>query len=327
MRQPPPLARHVLFETRDLDCARERVAEKFCRHRLDLAGEPAAFAAAHHHLPGGMVSLNYITYGADVLIDPGELGDFYLVQIPIVGSATIRNGGREFETGRGTASVLNPHWRTRMTWRRGCEQILLQIRKEPFLAFAEQLIGRRLTGPLAFDPELDFGRPGLARWRAGVLALFHAAEVDGAVLSGRLASALIEQQLVAALLRAQPHDMSGFLADDRETGTPGHVRRADRYIRDHADEPLTLSDIAAAAGVGIRTLQLAYRASHGVSPMRALAHERLKRVRRDLMHGDPAESVTEVALRWGFSHLGRFAAAYRDAYGELPRQTRRAPAR
>lgn len=323
MRQPPPLARHVLFQTRDLDCARERVAEKFCRHRLDIAGEATAFAAAHHHLPGGMISLNYITYGADVLIDPGELGDFYLVQVPIAGTAAIRNGRHAFETDRAAASVLNPHWATRMTWRRGCEQILVQIRKQPFLEFAEQLIGRRLTGPLAFDPRIDFALPDLARWRAGVIALFHAAGADSQVLSGRLSSALVEQQLVAALLQAQPHDMSGFLTAEPAAAAPAHVRRAERYIRDHADEPLTLADIAGAAGTGIRTLQMAYRAARGISPMRALADERLRRVRRDLVHGDPAHSVTDIALRWGFSHLGRFAAAYREAFGELPRQTRR----
>ncbi|WP_439574999.1 AraC family transcriptional regulator [Phreatobacter sp.] len=327
MRQPPPLARHVLFETRDLDCARERVAEKFCRHRLDIVGEAKAFGAAHHYLAGSMISLNYITYGADVLIDPGELGDFYLVQIPITGTATIRNGNREFVTGPQTASVLNPHWTTRMTWWSGCRQILVQIRKEPFLDFAAQLIGRRLAGPLTFDPRIDFNRPELKRWRAGVLALFRAAETDQAVLSGRLSSALIEQQLAAALLRAQPHDMSAFLGEARDMAAPGHVRRADRYIRDHADEPLTLTDIADAAGVGIRTLQLAYRSAHGVSPMRALAEERLRRVRYDLMHGDPSTTVTDVALRWGFAHLGRFAAAYRREFGELPHRTLRQLAR
>ena len=87
-----PLSGHVLFQSDDLDCARERVAQKFCRTRLDIVGSRRAFRASHHHAAGDMLSLNYISYGADVEIDPGELGDFYLIQMPVTGAATIRNG-------------------------------------------------------------------------------------------------------------------------------------------------------------------------------------------------------------------------------------------
>jgi AraC-like DNA-binding protein len=51
---------------------------------------------------------------------------------------------------------------------------------------------------------------------------------------------------------------------------------------------------------------------------------RLEKVREDLARAEPGtDSVTEVATRWGFLHLGRFAAAYRSAFGEHPSQTLR----
>ena len=171
-----PLSRHALFETGDLDCARDRVAQKFCRHRLEIAGDRGAFRAVHNHLPGDMISLNYISYGADVMIDPGELGDFYLIQMPIAGHATIRNGGEEFQTDIATASVLNPDLATRMHWWRGCAQILIQVRKEPFRAFAERVADRSLPGPLRFDPQVDFTRPQMLAWRRLAETLFLAAE-------------------------------------------------------------------------------------------------------------------------------------------------------
>jgi hypothetical protein len=111
-----PLSSHVLFQSDDLDCARERVAQKFCRHRLDIVGPRRPFRACHHHAPGNMLSLNYISYGADVDIDPGELGDFYLIQMPITGAATIRNGTKEFLTDQvDSVGAESP------TWRRGCD--------------------------------------------------------------------------------------------------------------------------------------------------------------------------------------------------------------
>ncbi|WP_431934031.1 helix-turn-helix domain-containing protein [Nonomuraea jabiensis] len=34
-------------------------------------------------------------------------------------------------------------------------------------------------------------------------------------------------------------------------------------------------------------------------------------------------TVTEVALRWGFTHLSRFASFYRETYGHAPSVTLR----
>jgi hypothetical protein len=89
---PRPLARFSLFESSDLDEARERVARVFCPHRLDMIGR-GSFDACHNHVSGERLSLNYIQYGAKTLIAPGELTDFYLLQIPlrvVLRSATAR---------------------------------------------------------------------------------------------------------------------------------------------------------------------------------------------------------------------------------------------
>src|SRR5690606_28944112 len=86
-----PLAGFSLFESSDLDEARERVARVFCPHRLDMIGR-GTFDACHNHVAGERLSLNYIQYGAKTLIAPGELKDFYLLQIPISGGAAISNG-------------------------------------------------------------------------------------------------------------------------------------------------------------------------------------------------------------------------------------------
>jgi AraC-like DNA-binding protein len=59
--------------------------------------------------------------------------------------------------------------------------------------------------------------------------------------------------------------------------------------------------------------------------MAQLRDARLSAARQDLLDGDPTNGATvaEIARRWGFAHLGRFARAYRDAYGETPAQTLR----
>ena len=47
---------------------------------------------------------------------------------------------------------------------------------------------------------------------------------------------------------------------------------------------------------------------------------RLHGARREIRVGK--SSVTDVAMKWGFSHLGRFSGYYRDTFGELPSQTK-----
>jgi AraC-like DNA-binding protein len=93
----------------------------------------------------------------------------------------------------------------------------------------------------------------------------------------------------------------------------------------HGDpsRPWTAGDMAEVAGVSIRRLQEGFRDYAGTSPRECLSDIRLTQVRDDLLRGDDGFTVADVAMRWGFTHTGRFAAAYRHKYGEWPSETLR----
>jgi transcriptional regulator GlxA family with amidase domain len=101
------------------------------------------------------------------------------------------------------------------------------------------------------------------------------------------------------------------------------VERAESVIRAGPDEPYTAESLARAAGVSPRSLFRGFQRLRGYGPMEAVRRARLLRVRGDLLTAGPRERVTDAAMRWGFFHLGRFANAYSDYFGELPSQTRR----
>ncbi|PCN48764.1 hypothetical protein Csp2054_04055 [Curtobacterium sp. 'Ferrero'] len=112
--------------------------------------------------------------------------------------------------------------------------------------------------------------------------------------------------------------------DDAGLGPSDAVGRALQYIDDHAAEPMTTADIAAAARMSSRGLQQAFVRADLPSPMTALRETRLRLVRDALRHADPATTtVGAVAVAWGFGHLGRFAGYYEQAFGELPSVTLR----
>jgi AraC-like DNA-binding protein len=101
------------------------------------------------------------------------------------------------------------------------------------------------------------------------------------------------------------------------------LRTADGWLRDHLAEPLYVADLCREAGVPERTLHHVFRARFGLRPMEYVASVRLVKARRALIDGADANEggVTRVARSVGFEHMGRFAAAYRRAFGESPRET------
>jgi AraC family ethanolamine operon transcriptional activator len=83
----------------------------------------------------------------------------------------------------------------------------------------------------------------------------------------------------------------------------------------------TVPQICTVANVSERTLQYAFRRYVGMTPLTYLRICRLNSVRRELRASNPDATVTAVALRYGFLHLGRFASDYHKLFGELPSQS------
>jgi AraC-like DNA-binding protein len=111
---------------------------------------------------------------------------------------------------------------------------------------------------------------------------------------------------------------------DSRDARPATVRRAVAFIHEHAREDITLADIASAARVTARAVQLAFRVHLDTTPTEYLRRVRLEFAHRELQAADPAaETVTAIAYRWGFASPSRFTARYRDAYGILPSRTLR----
>lgn len=316
-RQPPPLARYRLFRSHDLDEARERVAAIFCPHRLDTIGQHAGFDARHHHLPGRCLSLNYIEYGARTLIEPGELGTFYLLQIPLDQGARIENGGDRYDSTPERAAVLNPHLPTRMVWAEGTRQVLVRIDRRALQAEAAAHLGVPPERPVTFRGGLDLRTDAGQALRRFVMWLVAETDAGRPPIGRGLMARAVEEAVIAGLL-----DTCDTPPPAREA-TPRNLRRAEAFIRANLDRPITLGEMAQAAGTSARALQAAFRAHRGTTPLGYWRDLRLDGARADLASAGPGTTVTDAALSWGFQHFGRFAEAYRRRFGELPSETLR----
>ncbi|WP_076258652.1 helix-turn-helix transcriptional regulator [Intrasporangium flavum] len=151
-------------------------------------------------------------------------------------------------------------------------------------------------------------------------ALAHPATAEHA-----LSRQAVSHAVATAVLHAFPTtaDISPTVADREDAASSTALSRALDHIEAHAADPLTLAELADAAGVTPRALQQAFRRHLETTPSEYLRRVRLDRARRDLSLGqrDDGTTVTDVAMRWGFYHQGRFAAAYRRRFGEAPHET------
>lgn len=129
--------------------------------------------------------------------------------------------------------------------------------------------------------------------------------------------------LVATALAAFPSNTrTDPTIEDRHDAHTATLRRAVAFIDEHAHQDITIAEIAEAACVTIRAVQLAFRRHLNTTPIEYLRRVRLDRARRDLMAADPAQiKVTDVAHRWGFASISRFTTVYCREFGVTPSKT------
>ncbi len=278
---------------------------RLMRHRRVDAG---AFAIESTHLSADL----------DFEVEP-------LTRLVITRTSTARmnraSGGADRRYGTGELFILSqpgqPYTARRMAG--GVQNCVIHPALLPEVA---AVAPARRPGPIRFT-SLDPHTPAAAaRWwatRTYVAGLL--ADPQGAAIPLLIASAA--QLLAAVTLATFPNTaLTDPTIADRHDAHPATLRRAVAFIDEHAHQDITVADIAAAAFVTVRAVQLAFRRHMATTPMAYLRRVRLEHAHRDLAVSDSRrESVTAVAYRWGFCNPSRFATAYRQAYGVPPSHT------
>ncbi|MGK8523308.1 helix-turn-helix transcriptional regulator [Nocardia asteroides] len=175
----------------------------------------------------------------------------------------------------------------------------------------------RLTGHRPVSPDA-------ARHLSSVLEHMRGLAADHPAGEQPLIASSAAQYLAASVLHALPSTAhTEPTGSDRNDAHPDTVRRALAYLESHVRDDIAIADIAAAAYVTPRALQLAFRRHLDTTPMAYLRRLRLRGAHEQLRDRSPDDghTVTSIASNWGFAHPGRFATAYRQTYGRTPHTT------
>ncbi len=321
----PPLSYFNAVNTFDPGEAEDGVARIFCPHRLTpLQRGAPGFHAMHNSARFDGFSVNYVQYGAEVEIDPGKLDGFFLLQVPLAGSSHVRCGATRVTSSPDVATLLSPTLPTVMTWHGGCSKLIALIDRKVIEAHLAALLDRSPEA-IEFDARVALTDAIGQAIRAHVMLMQQAA-TQSIVLpagSGRLVQRELRNCLVGLLLTGVAHDRSALLARPAGSPAPAHVKRAEEYLQSHPDRDIDVSELAAVAGVSLRSLQDGFRRFRNVTLTEAIRDARLSYWRR-LLEAPPGDlGVGALAITAGLTHLGRAAALYAKRYGETPSETLR----
>jgi AraC-like DNA-binding protein len=323
----PKLAAFSRVLTTDADEAADSIGRIFCPHRLDPVEHSwPDFHAIHNCADFSGFSINYVSYGGSVVIDPGCLERFFLLQVPLRGTSRVQTAGRDIAAAPDRiASLLSPTMPTRMVWQDNCAKLILLIDRRMIEARAAAL-AETATGAIEFSPEVDLTTPFGRMLQSQLAYLVDLSECmgPGQKLSPVTAAA-IRDSLIGALLTGQQHNRSAEIEHygDGTRVLPAALKKALAYLEAHAAEPLDLDHLARSCGAGLRSLQIGFKRHFGLSISAQLRDIRLAHLKRRLSAAAPGEQVIDIAFDLGFTHPSRMAAAYRERFGETPSQTLR----
>jgi AraC family ethanolamine operon transcriptional activator len=159
--------------------------------------------------------------------------------------------------------------------------------------------------------------------RLMIADIVHFASRSSHQLSGSNLVSGLQQSLLGAIDHAfltAPGEISSAVAVRKYVRI---CRLVDEFVHASTVEMPSSTDIAAAAGVTIRTLHNAMIAVKGVSLQKFTLLNRLWAVRAALLRAGPEDLIKTIALDHGFWHLGRFSRTYRAFFGESPSETAR----
>lgn len=292
---------------------------------VGLVDEHSRFSLTQRAGQLGPLTVLDLAFGTDTWIRCLDERPYYMASFPIAGRIELVHRHTALNVGPGRASLCVPEGELFVSrWAGGARTITLRIERNAIEDALSDAIGQQLTSQIVFQPSLTTSRGSARGLMQMLLMLNHEIfRVDNA-LCQPLVAAPFTESLIHAVLAATDHPYRELLLGDVRHVAPHTIRTAVEIIEAEPHLPLRVSSLAARTHVSARALQQGFQRYMGVSPMNYLRQVRLRRAHQDLLESDPSSKTVEsIALRWGFTNAGRFAAVHAARYGENPAQTLR----
>jgi AraC-like DNA-binding protein len=317
----PPLMSCSRLSTSDPDFAVQEVTKLLAPHHLVL-DDAAQFHVVANRAELKGASLDYMSYRGSITIHRPAQRGYVAVMVPVAGAAAIRFSGSEpHEVRPGSVAVLPTDCPIELQYRDDARLLIVTAETEVLVSGLRRIAPQVDAEGLGFDGVVVDGERSARTFY--YLSEFVADVIDRykspAIIPSKVVDTL-KDQIVSTFLLALSHSMSEMMLRADSPVASRIVRRALNIIAEDDNAENSISDIAAKLGVSMRSLELGFRKELDRTPQQYIRAHRLQKAHDQLCRARPGDgtTVTEVAIRCGFNHTGRFAKLYKRVYGLAP---------
>ncbi|MDT4848365.1 HTH-type transcriptional activator RhaS [compost metagenome] len=244
------------------------------------------------------------------------LETIYHLQVLLNGHCLWRHRHEEHYLAPGELLLINPDDPVDLTYSEDCEKFILKMPASLLLATCEEQRWKVPEQGVRFTRNLYDLQHLESFMRLLGLVCMEAEADDNALQTQEHYTRIVASKLLTQL--------SSNVCRELPLPQAASFERLIQYIEENLKQDITVEQLAACAQISLRSLYSMFERNAGSTPKQYLRERKLARIHSCL--SDPAchvRSVTEIALDYGFLHLGRFSESYRSSFGELPSDTLR----
>ena len=311
------------FRGQDLDGAKAAVGQDFYTTSMDLVDRRASYDYRFDGVVLGALAVGVAHISSGLEIGMADLEDSYYVNYSASGSMHARHRRHAVEVAPGHGAVYHPVGPVAMTTSDEYGSYAVRVDRHAVNEALEEQLGHPVPPDPVLDPHVDLRSPPGRRWDRLVRLLCEEAGATPSVLSHPMIAGPLHEAVVTGFVHATGHRWRDELERPTRCWSSTPVRRAVEAMRNDPAQPFTPTGLARLAGAPTRTLNDGFRRHLDTTPMAYLRLVRLQHAHAELRVAEPGATVAEIAHRWGFGHVSRFAQAYRRVYGRSPSTTLR----
>src|SRR5690242_7496681 len=282
----------VEMTTRDMDVIADLINRLYVEHQakfrcLDPARVNAGARAATTGLLGAAV-VRYQGFDYHARVSPPD--DFFAL-VTLTGAGTLTAAREQVRFTRGDV-LLDPTDRPFTADMHDCSFALLRVPRPVADDLAEEQTGLP-AADLRFESIAPVSASARVLWSHTAAFVCRQLLGSGITETSPIMAHQMTRLAAAALLETFPNTtMTAAYIPGPGRVPSATVRRAAAFIDNHAGQPVTMREVAAAAGVTARALQYAFRCHYDTTPTGYLRRVRLERAHRQLQAADPATGAT-----------------------------------
>jgi AraC-like DNA-binding protein len=303
----------------------------FSASKMEMTlGDNSVVSITHAELPNSLLSRVVIPTATHM--DAARTAFYYMVLVK-EGSIRYRIDAEEIRANAGDLVVVREGQHLERWSEAGIELLVLKLKDDVFQRVMSTYLEENLIEQHQLcshlkgdDPKAQYFRRCMEHSLDSLLLMAEETQSNyrdepyyNAILNN-LESYLLRTALLA-LRKELP--LAEELDNTNRTPLPRILVDAVKYINTRIQDPLHITECAAAMGVSQRTLSAAFQSHLNVTPKQYIKSQRLDGVHRELKQRGRDATVTDVAMKWGFNHLSWFAAEYKKRFGETPSDTAR----